>query len=84
VIVSVITSRFSTVYVYDLKTATAPPPPLLEVSPSYNLYLAPGFNFRELDLPNLDILTARLHPGFPPSETICFVLCLRPLTTAWA
>jgi len=44
-------------------TAAAHPAPPLDVSPSYNLHLAPGSNFRELDLPNLDAPPARLHPG---------------------
>jgi hypothetical protein len=43
----------------------APPPTPFDVSSlSYNSHLAPGSNFRELDLPNLATAPARLHPGF--------------------
>jgi hypothetical protein len=43
----------------------APPPTPFDVSsPSYkSSHLAPGSNFRELDLPNLATAPARLHPG---------------------
>lgn len=62
-IVSVITSRFSAVCACD-RIENTTTDTIRRQLPSYNFRLAPGSNFRELDLPNLATAPVRLHPGF--------------------